>query len=219
MRLHRSRTATARHRRRPAPDAPARAAPSAVLRRLQVFFCKYNDPIYVKLEKLDIMVALASERNVDQVLLELREYAAEVDVDFVRKVGGPPPPPPAPARARSAVSERERGGCGDHGGLNALTAPGHAGWRAGGAGPQCAAPSITQVDCSNGPALWQVPPATICGSWGFVFVMIGVFTCAPGGCRWRDRAVRGDAGALRQHAVRTHRGCLSPKVLGFTWCV
>ena len=32
----------------------------------QVFFCKYNDPIYVKLEKLDIMIALASERNIDQ---------------------------------------------------------------------------------------------------------------------------------------------------------
>ena len=54
--------------------------------RLQVFFCKYNDPIYVKLEKLDIMIALASERNIDQVLLELKEYATEVDVDFVRKV-------------------------------------------------------------------------------------------------------------------------------------
>ncbi len=52
----------------------------------QVFFCKYNDPIYVKLEKLDIMIALANERNIDQVLLELKEYATEVDVDFVRKV-------------------------------------------------------------------------------------------------------------------------------------
>ena len=58
--------------------------------RRQVFFCKYNDPIYVKLEKLDIMIALASERNIDQVLLELREYATEVDIDFVRKVGGTP---------------------------------------------------------------------------------------------------------------------------------
>jgi AP-1 complex subunit beta-1 len=54
--------------------------------QLQVFFCKYNDPIYVKLEKLDIMIALANERNIDQVLLELKEYVTEVDVDFVRKV-------------------------------------------------------------------------------------------------------------------------------------
>ena len=50
-----------------------------------MFFCKYNDPIYVKKEKLDILVKLDSDRNVDQVLLELKEYASEVDVDFVRK--------------------------------------------------------------------------------------------------------------------------------------
>ena len=54
---------------------------------LQVFFCKYNDPIYVKMEKLEIMIKLASEKNIDQVLLEFKEYAQEVDVDFVRKVG------------------------------------------------------------------------------------------------------------------------------------
>ncbi|CEH11929.1 vesicle-mediated transport-related protein [Ceraceosorus bombacis] len=52
---------------------------------VKVFFCKYNDPIYVKMAKLEIMYRLASERNVEQVLAELREYAAEVDVDFVRK--------------------------------------------------------------------------------------------------------------------------------------
>jgi hypothetical protein len=52
-----------------------------------VFFCKYNDPLYVKMEKLEIMIKLASEKNIDQVLLEFKEYAQEVDVDFVRKVG------------------------------------------------------------------------------------------------------------------------------------
>mmetsp|Transcript_25067 Transcript_25067/g.99696 ORF Transcript_25067/g.99696 Transcript_25067/m.99696 type:complete len:979 (-) Transcript_25067:185-3121(-) len=52
---------------------------------VKVFFCKYNDPIYVKLEKLEIMIRLVSERNVDQVLLEFKEYAQEVDVDFVRR--------------------------------------------------------------------------------------------------------------------------------------
>jgi len=31
------------------------------------------------------MILLVSERNVDQVLLELKEYATEVDVEFVRK--------------------------------------------------------------------------------------------------------------------------------------
>ena len=53
---------------------------------LQVFFCKYNDPIYVKMEKLEIMIMLASDKSIDQVLLEFKEYATEVDVDFVRKV-------------------------------------------------------------------------------------------------------------------------------------
>lgn len=33
----------------------------------QVFFCKYNDPLYVKMEKLEIMIKLANERNIDQV--------------------------------------------------------------------------------------------------------------------------------------------------------
>ena len=46
---------------------------------------KYNDPIYVKLEKLDVMIRLVGEGNIQQVLAELKEYATEVDVDFVRK--------------------------------------------------------------------------------------------------------------------------------------
>lgn len=59
--------------------------PEVLATEARVFFCKYNDPIYVKLEKLEIMVALASEQNTTAVLAELKEYAQEVDVDFVRK--------------------------------------------------------------------------------------------------------------------------------------
>ncbi|CAM8909539.1 unnamed protein product [Rhodiola kirilowii] len=59
--------------------------PTILANEIKVFFCKYNDPIYVKMEKLEIMIKLASERNIDQVLLEFKEYATEVDVDFVRK--------------------------------------------------------------------------------------------------------------------------------------
>lgn len=40
---------------------------------MRVFFCKYNDPLYVKIEKLDIMVRLANDSNVDALLSELRE--------------------------------------------------------------------------------------------------------------------------------------------------
>ena len=59
--------------------------PEILREHIRVFFCKYNDPIYVKMEKLDIMIMLATEDNVHQVLLELKEYASEVDVEFIRK--------------------------------------------------------------------------------------------------------------------------------------
>ena len=59
--------------------------PEILKQEIKVFFVKYNDPIYVKLEKLDIMIRLASQANIAQVLVELKEYATEVDVDFVHK--------------------------------------------------------------------------------------------------------------------------------------
>lgn len=59
--------------------------PEILKNEMKVFFVQYNDPIYVKMEKLDIMIRLAAEHNIAQVLAELKEYATEVDVDFVRK--------------------------------------------------------------------------------------------------------------------------------------
>jgi AP-1 complex subunit beta-1 len=59
--------------------------PDILNKELRVFFCKYNDPPYVKFQKLEIMVRIANETNVDQLLLELKEYALEVDMDFVRR--------------------------------------------------------------------------------------------------------------------------------------
>ncbi|KAK9894994.1 Adaptor protein complex beta subunit [Cystobasidium minutum MCA 4210] len=59
--------------------------PNVLSNEIRVFFCKYNDPAYVKLEKLDIMVKLSNEKNVDTLLSELKEYASEVDYDFVKK--------------------------------------------------------------------------------------------------------------------------------------
>lgn len=59
--------------------------PGILASDVKMFFCKYNDPIYVKLEKVDIMCMLVSDKNFDQVLLELKEYASGVDVEFVRK--------------------------------------------------------------------------------------------------------------------------------------
>lgn len=59
--------------------------PAVLKNDVKVFFCKYNDPIYVKLAKLEIMYRLARAENATEVLAELQEYASEVDVDFVRK--------------------------------------------------------------------------------------------------------------------------------------
>ncbi|XP_063950366.1 uncharacterized protein LOC108219718 isoform X3 [Daucus carota subsp. sativus] len=41
----------------------------------QVFFCKYNDPIYVNMEKLLIMIKLPG-------FIGVQKYVTEVDVDF-----------------------------------------------------------------------------------------------------------------------------------------
>lgn len=59
--------------------------PLILEKEIKVFFCKYNDPIYVKMEKLEIIVKLADLKNIDQVLHELKEYSTEVDVEFVKK--------------------------------------------------------------------------------------------------------------------------------------
>lgn len=52
---------------------------------MKVFFCNFNDPLYVKLEKLEIMIRLVDLKTIDQFLHEVKEYAQELDVPFVRK--------------------------------------------------------------------------------------------------------------------------------------
>lgn len=52
---------------------------------IKMFFCNFNEPIYNKMEKLEILYKLVSINNVDLVLNELKEYASEVDVQFVKK--------------------------------------------------------------------------------------------------------------------------------------
>lgn len=59
--------------------------PDILSKELRVFFCKYNDPAYIKFEKLEIMVRIANDKNVDQLLAELKEYALEVDMDIVKR--------------------------------------------------------------------------------------------------------------------------------------
>lgn len=50
--------------------------PDLLRQDMKVFFCKYNDPIYVKLSKLEIMFRLADESTVGIMLAELKEYVS-----------------------------------------------------------------------------------------------------------------------------------------------
>lgn len=52
---------------------------------VKVFICKYNDPIYVKATKLEIIFLLANKENISTVLREFQECATEIDVHVVRK--------------------------------------------------------------------------------------------------------------------------------------
>ena len=50
------------------------------------FYVKYNDPIYVKLEKIDILYKLCDAKNFDNILGELKSYAiTEFDPDLIKK--------------------------------------------------------------------------------------------------------------------------------------
>jgi AP-1 complex subunit beta-1 len=52
---------------------------------IRVFFCKFNDPVYVKLEKIDILIKVADDKNADVILAELREYAGDIDPELIKK--------------------------------------------------------------------------------------------------------------------------------------
>lgn len=47
--------------------------PEVLRNDIRVFFCKYNDPIYVKVTKLELIFMLATKENIKVVLNELRE--------------------------------------------------------------------------------------------------------------------------------------------------
>jgi AP-2 complex subunit beta-1 len=50
--------------------------PDVLRNDIRVFFCKYNDPIYVKVTKLELIFMLATEKNIKEVLTELAEYVS-----------------------------------------------------------------------------------------------------------------------------------------------
>lgn len=59
--------------------------PQVLSKELRVFFIKYSDPLYLKLEKLEIVIRLATEANSSLLLDELKEYAMEIEPMLVSK--------------------------------------------------------------------------------------------------------------------------------------
>lgn len=59
--------------------------PTIFENNMRVFFCKFNDPVYVKLEKIDILVKVADDKNADVILNELKEYANDIEIELIRK--------------------------------------------------------------------------------------------------------------------------------------
>lgn len=59
--------------------------PNILNKELRAFFIKYNDPLYLKLEKIEIMTRISNDANCMLLLSELREYAMEVDTDLVNR--------------------------------------------------------------------------------------------------------------------------------------
>lgn len=57
--------------------------PSLFSSNIRGFFCKFGDPIYVKMEKVEVLIKVADGNNVDMVLNELKEYTNDIDAELV----------------------------------------------------------------------------------------------------------------------------------------
>ncbi len=57
--------------------------PSIFESNIKVFFCKFNDPLYLKIEKIEILVKVCVEANSESVLNELQDYSNDMDMDLV----------------------------------------------------------------------------------------------------------------------------------------
>ena len=62
--------------------------PELLSKELRIFFIKFNDPLYVKIEKIEILVRLVDSANLKQCTLllnELKEYTMEFEPEFVSR--------------------------------------------------------------------------------------------------------------------------------------
>ncbi|KAG0662595.1 beta-adaptin [Monosporozyma unispora] len=62
--------------------------PEILSKELRIFYVKFNDPMYIKLEKIEILVRLVDMSNIKQCTLllnELKEYSMEFEPEFVSR--------------------------------------------------------------------------------------------------------------------------------------
>ena len=62
--------------------------PEILSKELRIFYIKFNDPLYVKVEKIDILVRLVDPTNLKQcalLLTEMKEYSMEFEPEFVSR--------------------------------------------------------------------------------------------------------------------------------------
>lgn len=58
--------------------------PSIFEHSSKVFYCKFNDPLYLKLEKIEILVKVCQEATSEAILTELQDYSNDMDMDLVQ---------------------------------------------------------------------------------------------------------------------------------------
>lgn len=59
--------------------------PGLIDKEIKCFFCNFNEPYYIKIEKLEILASICNEKNLDIVIQEMKEYVNETDPDFVKR--------------------------------------------------------------------------------------------------------------------------------------
>ncbi|EGR30331.1 hypothetical protein IMG5_134800 [Ichthyophthirius multifiliis] len=59
--------------------------PMIIEKEIKYFFCNFNDPIYIKTMKIEILIRLANLDNIHQILSQLKEHTTEVDIEIAKK--------------------------------------------------------------------------------------------------------------------------------------
>ena len=57
----------------------------AVVQIYTTFFCRQNEPSYIKSLKLEILAAIADETNAYEIATELTEYVNDIDEQLARE--------------------------------------------------------------------------------------------------------------------------------------